>query len=335
MCRDCMPMSFYLGVDGGNTKTIAVVAHADGTIAGWGRGGCGDIYGAGSDAAALAELERAVNTALDQASARPDQLAAAAYSVAGADWPEDFEVFRAAMQERGFGRRVAIYNDAIGALWAGAPHGPAVVVVCGTGVATGSRGADGKLWHTSHWQEPHGSIQLTGKTLRAICRADLGIDPPTSLTARALAHFGVETVEQVLYLFSRRRTSPPPHARGLARILLDEAGAGDPTARRMVREHGRTLGDYALAAARKVDIDRLPFTLVLTGGMFRHQSTLLPDALVERVRETSPNVHVVQSTFEPALGALLLAFDLARIPLDDPLIQRVAATAPPLAFFET
>ena len=37
-------MQYVLAVDGGNTKTIALVAALDGTILGAGRGGCGDIY---------------------------------------------------------------------------------------------------------------------------------------------------------------------------------------------------------------------------------------------------------------------------------------------------
>ena len=39
-------MQCVLAVDGGNTKTIAIVAALDGTILGAGRGGCGDIYNA-------------------------------------------------------------------------------------------------------------------------------------------------------------------------------------------------------------------------------------------------------------------------------------------------
>jgi len=38
-----------LGVDAGNTKTIALVARDNGEILGYGRSGCGDIYGATSE----------------------------------------------------------------------------------------------------------------------------------------------------------------------------------------------------------------------------------------------------------------------------------------------
>ena len=57
-------MTYILGVDGGNTKTIALVARMDGTVVGAGRGGCGDIYGAAGPAGAIAEIERAVLAAL-------------------------------------------------------------------------------------------------------------------------------------------------------------------------------------------------------------------------------------------------------------------------------
>ena len=44
-----------LGVDGGNTKTIAVVARSDGTVLGTGSAGCSDVHNAVSPEAALGE----------------------------------------------------------------------------------------------------------------------------------------------------------------------------------------------------------------------------------------------------------------------------------------
>ena len=55
-------MPHVLDVDAGNTKTVALVALLDGTIVGSGRAGCGDIYGAVSEAAALTEVTSAVGS---------------------------------------------------------------------------------------------------------------------------------------------------------------------------------------------------------------------------------------------------------------------------------
>jgi N-acetylglucosamine kinase-like BadF-type ATPase len=328
-------VSYVLGVDAGNTKTIALVARSDGRIVGTGRGGCGDIYGAVSADAALAEIEGALSMALHAAGIRREELVASVFSAAGADWSEDFEFLRAAFVARGFGNRSLIVNDALGALRAGSPDGTGVVIACGTGTAIGARSPAGLVWHTSHWQEPHGSRHLADKTLRAVYRAELGIDPETSLTRRVLDFFQQRSVEDVLHLFTARLSRRPANTDGLARVLLDEASADDATARRMVAEHGAALGDYALAAARRVGIEGTPFPLVLTGGVFRHPSPLLTQAVVARVRTTSPAVRSMQSRFEPAIGALFLALEKVAISIDEPLLARMLPTLPPASLFAT
>ena len=78
-----------------------------------------------------------------------------------------------------------------------------------------------------------------------------------------------------------------------------------------------------------------PFTLVLTGGVLRHRSPLLREALVGRVREAAPGVRAIQSRFEPAAGAVLLALDLARIEADGVLLERLETTLPGTTFFAT
>jgi N-acetylglucosamine kinase-like BadF-type ATPase len=328
-------MGFVLGVDGGNTKTIALVAQLDGTLAGAARAGCGDIYGAGSAASALGEIERAVLAALAQAGAQPADLAAGVFSLAGADWPEDFALLEREMLARGLGARVLVVNDAIGALRAGSPDGLGVSVVCGTGTAIGARAPGGRVWHTSFWQEPQGAGELAYRALRAVYRADLGIDGPTALTEHVLAFFGERSVEKVLHRLTARERRETADVRLLARALLDTADAGDPTARGIVTQHGASLGDYALTAARQVGLLEQPFRLVLAGGVLRHPSPLLREALVERVRSSAPQALPVRSALEPAAGALMLALEAAGVPATAALDERLAAGLPPPAFFET
>src|SRR5713226_10555895 len=106
-------MQCVLGVDGGNTKTIAIVAALDGTILGAGRGGCGDIYNGRSSinweeaaAVAIANIEYAVVSALQAAQVKASDLITAVFNMAGADWPEDFGLLQDAMELRGFGRTI-------------------------------------------------------------------------------------------------------------------------------------------------------------------------------------------------------------------------------------
>lgn len=331
-------MGYVLGVDGGNTKTVALVARADGAIAGAGRGSGADIYEAPSPETAFASVEAAVGAALEAAGIGADRLSAGAFSMAGADWPEDKVLIRAAMQERGFGRKVHVVNDALGALRAGSPTGTGVAVVCGTFCATAARAPDGRVWHHSFWQQSGGGYELGLHALRAVVRAELGIEPPTALTESVLRFYGLPSVEDVLHLLTARERTPEASRVSVARLsrpLLDAAAEGDPTALRIAREHGDTLGDYALAAARRVGLQYGGFDLVLAGGVFRHPSPLHADHVVARVREASPLAREIRGGPEPAVGALLLAFEAAGLEANEGCLSLVKRSLPPPAFFET
>jgi N-acetylglucosamine kinase-like BadF-type ATPase len=338
------PASLLLGVDAGNTKTIALVAAPEGTILGSGRViGCADMYAVPPD-----DAMRVVATAVDEAFAAaglhesPDAAddgrssvpIRAAFSMAGADWPEDLVELRARLGARW--PDPVVVNDAIGALRAAIPHGPGVVVVGGTGVATGARGPDGRLWHSSFWQEPQGAHELGVRALHAVYRSELGIDPPTTLTPAVLDALGAPDVETVLHRQSRRGPTRWRGARTLAPLLLDAAEAGDAAAIAVVEEHGRALGRMAAAAARRVGIeDREPFDLALAGGLFRHPAPRLRAAVLAAVHERAPGAQVVVPELEPAVGALLLAFDEARIATDDEVLGRMRATLPDAALYDT
>jgi len=160
--------AYALGVDAGNTKTIALVARLDGAIIGAGRGGCGDIYDAtkvyraasAAEAAdaALAAVEAAVRAALAMAGVGADALVAGDFNMAE---PIGLRISTSCARPwRGFGRRVIIVHDSIGVLRAGSPDGTGVAVVCGTGAAIGARAPDGRVWHTSHWQGQRDSPPL-------------------------------------------------------------------------------------------------------------------------------------------------------------------------------
>ncbi len=336
-------MQCVLAVDGGNTKTIALVAALDGTILGAGRGGCGDIYNASTSArwpdsasAAIANIEDAIKGALQAAQVEAADIVAAVFNMAGLDWPEDFDLLQAAMEERGFGRTISIQNDALGVLHAGSSDNTGVSVVCGTGGATGARGSDGRTWHSSCWQDQvQGSTQLAQKALDAVYRAELGIDPPTTLTPRVLDFFHLHTVEEVLHLLTSRLKQPTINLGYLAPILLDEAHAGDAVARHIVEEHGTALGNYALVAARFVGIEGTPFRLVLAGGVLRHPSPLLADAIIATVRTTSPAVQPVRYRYEPIIGVLFTALEAAEVAINDALLENLIQTIPAPSLFAT
>jgi N-acetylglucosamine kinase-like BadF-type ATPase len=299
-----------LGVDGGNTKTIALVARADGTVVGVGTAGCADIHNARSPDHALDEIVKASSTALEAAAARAGDLAATAFSLAGADWPEDFELLRRGLAERlELAAEPLVVNDAIGAIRSGTDDGVGVATVCGTGGAIGARNSRGEIFHLGFWPDGTGAFTLGSDGLAAVWRADLGAGPETSLTARALERWQCPDPIALLHAFTRiGGLAIAPSERSLfANAVLDEAAAGDPVAYGIVERAGRHLGDYARVCAARTGQLGSPFPLVLAGGVLRHPSALLRESILGRVPDAEPVYPVV----EPVAGAVLLAADRA------------------------
>lgn len=325
-----MAADYFLGVDAGNSKTVALVAQADGRIIGWGRSGGGDIYA--SEEGAIAAVGAAVAQALEAAMLCPKDLTASCLSLVGADWPEDFAFWQGEAEARGYGQRILIVNDALGALRAGAA-GDGVAIVCGTGAAVGARGGN-SVWHSSFWQEPTGGFELGERALRAAYRAELGLAPRTRLMDMVLQHCSYPSIEALLHGMTARSTRARRRTDGLSRLLLDAAALGDEAAVEEVNRAAQILVDYAWVAARKVGLGADPFPVVLAGGVLRHESGILRETIAAGLEDKLPQAVCEIAPFEPVVGALMLAFDshLAN-PLSD--YRALTASLPVTEFFAT
>ncbi len=331
-------MNFILGVDGGNTKTLACITRPDGTIVGYARGGCTDLYAYPSPDMAINEIRRIVDQALAMADLTRDDIHSACFSLAGADWQEDYDDLAALLQVEGLGREQSVVNDAIGALRAGSPDGTGIVIACGTGAAVAARNAEGQFWHSSFWQEPMCGRELANLTLRAVYRAELGIDPPTALTQGVLEFFERPTVEAVLHRLNSRIETPPAYAymAKLTVILMDAAQQGDAAAVAICHDHGIRLGQYACTAASKVGLNAAQeIPLVFLGGVLRHPSPVIRQPAADYVRQTYPHVVTVTDALEPVAGAVLLAMEAVNIVVTDEIRATLSRTLPAPDFFAT
>jgi N-acetylglucosamine kinase-like BadF-type ATPase len=317
-----------LGVDGGNTKTIALVAREDGTIVGIGRAGRADIYNAPTPEAAIDEIVQAASDAIAAAGGAGADVEAAAFSLAGADWDEDFALLEDVLPARlGLRGKTLVVNDAIGAIRCGSDDGIGVAVVCGTHGVAGGRGRDGRVFHLGFWPDASGADALGRRALRAIWRAMIGTGPVTALEPAALACYGASDARDLLHRFTGRGLPEVSYAT-LARAVLDTAEAGDAVAHEIVLADGHVLGDQARACAEQVGLSGSPYQLVLAGGVLRHPSPLLVNALTSRV----PDALVTRSRHEPAVGALLMAFDATAL---EPDPDRLEASIPDGSFYAT
>lgn len=320
-----------LGVDGGATKTVAIVADATGRVVGAGRSGSSDIHAAGDADIAIDRVADAARQALASAGVEGPLLAYAAFGLCGADWPEDMVLYREGLTARlGLGRVPVIVNDALGALRAGTPDGVGVSLVIGTGGAIGARGPAGATWFSGMRLEPSGALELGRIAYSRLIRGAYGGGPVPGFQAAALATHGVTTVEELVRAITARDGGTGDH--GIARlapVLLEAGHAGDRLARAAIDEHAAMLAGYVRAAAERVGFgDPGEVTLVVTGGVLRHRCTDLLTGIVCR----AGGQRLVRPDVEPVYGVLLLAADEVGTRPDLALLR---ATGPGEDFFRT
>jgi N-acetylglucosamine kinase-like BadF-type ATPase len=303
-------MRYALGVDGGASKTHALIVDEAGRTLGFGRGGPSNHQVAGL-LPALGEIESAVRAALAEANLPAEAVDLGCFCLGGADLPEDYAMLQDGLEGLGLCRAVLVKNDSLAAMRAGLSRPWGVAIICGTGFNAAGRAPDGREIVLPGLGAISGDwgcgSDLALEIIRLVMRAADGRGQPTRLTALTLGELGAPTESVLLARLYHKQIA---RARLLTLVpLLFEAGeAGDEVARELIVRMGVEAGTAANALIRRL---RLPddVEVVLAGGVFKGQGPLLIDTVSETVRREAARAQFVRLRGEPVTGAALLALE--------------------------
>lgn len=305
-------MAIVLGIDGGNSKTLAVAADGQGCVLGVGRAGGGNHQNKGLDAA-LAEIQAAARAALDAAGTGAEAVDAAFFALAGADLEDDFALLRPALAGLRLGARWEVENDTIAGLRAGAERADAVVVIVGSGTNAAGTNAAGETirlpglgWLSGDWG---GGGEIAREAVSRIARAWDGRGSPTALTPLVLQEMGCVDVEAFILAVYRGEVL---RARLLdvVPLVFTAAAAGDAVAAEIVGRQAAEVATTAGTLIRRLGLSNRQCDVVLAGSVFRDETGQLVREVRSRVEERYPQARIVVSDLEPVLGSVLCAMDL-------------------------
>jgi N-acetylglucosamine kinase-like BadF-type ATPase len=300
--------SFVIGIDGGATNTVALLAEADtGRVLGRGSGGPSNIQAVG-ESAALRELNAAVTGAFGAAKMTRGPVAAAAMGLAGIDM-DGTEVIRGWTSLVQLSKKVSISNDATLLFAAGTPEGWGVAVVAGTGSIAFTLDRDGKENRAGGWgylMGDEGSAFRIGlEGLRAACRAADNIGPPTKLLAAYLEKLGSNDPRDFIPAVYRGKWDKAAIA-ALAPVVLELAASSDETARAIFERESMELAKTIAGAIANGGLPRENTPIALTGGLVLH-SAFYRDRLLANLRDCGITSGPVGLVDDPAVGAVVLA----------------------------
>jgi glucosamine kinase len=259
-------MDFFLGLDGGGTKTECVLMDSAGKIVGRSFSGPSNPYRVGVESA-IREIEKAADLSLQEAGAGRDAVAAIGAGLAGTGNPELKEGMRALLAAAFPGAAVSVFTDLEAAL-AAAEEGPVIVLVAGTGSAAIGRNAQGQVWRTGG-QGPRlgddGSAFDVGSRAVATAMGEqerLGRN--STLGSKILEQLGYASWQEL----RERATSEPDNVFPLVfPVVASLADAGDAAAREILLQAAGELSSLVNAVAEHSGQGRGEIRIVKMGGM--------------------------------------------------------------------
>lgn len=336
-------MKCAMGIDSGGTKTLCLVADAEGRIVSRGRGGPGASLGAEGKA------ESGIGAAMDAARRQLPggaQIEAVFANVAGTNLDEARDV----LVRRLPGRPVQVARETAGdTVFLNAPHwGFNVVVMAGTGSVALGTDHRGNHCRAGGWGcviDDRGSGFAFGRdALRAATAAIDRRGPPTSLLPLVVGHSMFEPDAGTREILARPRDElscddclrlreviigrlpdlTRQHIASLAPLVARAAQAGDPAAVDIVADAADYLARLAAALCRAFPAGPVTPRVTGIGGLFKC-GDLLWQPFAARVLELFPAAEIVRTAFDLGIGAVAAALLLAGRPVTPDVVRNLEA----------
>lgn len=303
---------YFLGVDGGQSSTRALIGDDKGMLLGCATAGSCNHVGAGEGAAKLRRVAAEVvrEACADAGLASDIRFEAACFGMSGG--PDDK---RAILNEAVNAESIAVVTDAEIALAGAAAGEPGIVVIAGTGSIAYGKNSNGRSARVGGWGyifgDEGGAFDIVRQALRAGLAAEEGWGPETKLTDAIQTAAASKTMNEAMHRFysdewPRNRTA------ALAPLVNDAAAGGDRVAASVLREAGWLLGNLANAAYGNLAPDGAESLQVYPiGGVF--ESEAVRDSFKNSL--TGCVEYAARPRHSPAVGALILAYRAAGLHL--------------------
>ena len=300
-------MPYYLGIDGGGTKTTCAVGDESQTLA-TAIAGPSNIVRAGEQQT-RESLHQSVRQACAAAGITGAQIAGTCIGGSGAARPELAAIVRSILAEVLSGP-IDVVGDMQTSLEAAFGEGPGTIVIAGTGSSAYGRNPQGKTLRAGGWGfavGDEGSAHWIGRSaVRAVLRAsdetDAGSSREQSLLASLCARWGAASASD---LARAGNAIPPPDFAALFPAVTSSA---DELAKQILTAAGRELARIAGLVSRRLfsgtEAGSVPVAMI--GGVFRY-SPLVREVFYNELHRFDPRVVVSPEVVEPVIGALRMA----------------------------
>ncbi len=299
-------MVYIVGVDGGGSKTEAVIVDTENMeIIGYGVSGPSNYHNIGINRAVINIMDSIIK-ALENSMLEIEIFDSLCIALAGLDTRYDMRYVRDRLVAFNWSKKIVIEHDAHEALMAGSYGNPGISVIAGTGsIAYGWDGKNRYIAGDHGWLlgDQGSGFWIGYQALQMAVKMLDGRIPRGPLADLVLKHFNVRDKEELSYTIYQLGFSVEMVA-SLAPIVKKAYEAGDQIAEKILKNAASELAEAVKAVARKLSIIGR-FNVYYTGGIFNID--IIREEFVNILTRDIPGVVAERLKYRPVLGALVIA----------------------------
>ncbi|NEW07848.1 N-acetylglucosamine kinase [Paenibacillus sp. SYP-B3998] len=305
-------MPYFIGIDGGGTKTEAVALPVQGEVLLASYKGSSTNPHAGSPNSATKEIGRILDEIFLQIAVDQDVCAGLSLGLAGVDLDEERQIILDYLtdyqRERGFTFPISLRSEAEIALMAalGVPYGTLAIAGTGSGVfAYTEAGCKYRAGGWGHLLGDEGSGYRIGQlTLQAAMKSYDHVYPFTKLTELIMESYSLSSIRDLkTYIYGE--DIKKQHIAAFAEICIQASTLQDPIAIQIMTSQAQELAETTGALLSKHGAS-LQKHVVTTGSIFTH-SKLFNDQYRSKLLAQFPCLQFHKAMHSSAVGAALLA----------------------------
>lgn len=301
----------FLGVDGGGTKTLAVLIDETGAALSEAATSASNPLRVGVENA-VNEITAAVDRACDAIGKRRSDIVAAQIGLAGVR-REDLRLRIANNLSRKLGIELLnVVTDAEIALYGAVNGAPGLVIIAGTGSICCGRNAAGETATAGGWGplagDEGGGAGIARRALQSIAKASDGRAAQTVLSDRALDYFRAASVQDLSTAIYAPGTTNDKIA-GFARFVVEAARNNDEVSIQLLEEAACELALMAKAVIARLNLQNQAFQVAYVGGIFQAKE-LIFNTLIKKIRQTAATAFLAAPQFAPHIAAAKMAIAL-------------------------
>jgi glucosamine kinase len=303
--------TFFLGFDGGGTKTECVLADADGSVLARATAGPSNPLRAGYMRAWFA-LSEAADCVLSRAKLHAANIGGICAGLGGA--AASSVARRASMFFQGAfpHAHVRVTTDLEIAHEAAFGSSEGILLLGGTGSAALGRDGGGRSVHAGGrgpWFSDEGSaFDIGRRAFEAVARVEEGRGPATTLSRRIFEWHQVRDWKLILNAISKNPDDVFPKTYPLVVQLADK---GDAVCREILSQAAVSLAQLAASAASQLGWGDREIPLAKIGGVFE-RSKFFDAAIDVELEKALPGIRFVPVEISPAEAAVRMATRSAR-----------------------